>query len=100
MGPEGTMAYIAKAGLPLPMLSYAMALVVELGVATALLLGYRTREAAAVMAVFSVMSALMFHNQFADKGQLVQFMKNLAIAGGFVQLMLAPVARWSLDARR
>jgi putative oxidoreductase len=42
----------------------------------------------------------MFHNQFADKGQLVQFMKNLAIAGGFVQLMLAPVARWSLDARR
>ncbi len=34
MGPEGTMAYIAKAGLPLPMLSYAMALVVELGVPT------------------------------------------------------------------
>ncbi|MBN9325029.1 MAG: DoxX family protein [Delftia acidovorans] len=100
MGPEGTMAYIAKAGLPLPMLSYAMALVVELGVATALLLGWRTREAAAVMAVFSVMSALMFHSQFGDKGQLVQFLKNLAIAGGFVQLMLAPVARWSLDARR
>ncbi|WP_224986463.1 DoxX family protein [Delftia acidovorans] len=100
MGPEGTMAYIAKAGLPLPMLSYAMALVVELGVATALLLGWRTREAAAVMAVFSVMSALMFHNQFGDKGQLVQLLKNLAIAGGFVQLMLAPVARWSLDARR
>ncbi|HBY33389.1 MAG TPA: LysR family transcriptional regulator, partial [Delftia acidovorans] len=85
---------------PLPMLSYAMALVVELGVATALLLGWRTREAAAVMAVFSVMSALMFHSQFGDKGQLVQFLKNLAIAGGFVQLMLAPVARWSLDARR
>jgi putative oxidoreductase len=39
------------------------------------LLGYRTREAAAVMAVFSVMSALMFHNQFADKGQLVQFQR-------------------------
>lgn len=100
MGPEGTMAYIAKAGLPLPVVSYALALVVELGVATALLLGYRTRQAAAVMALFSVMSALMFHHQFADKAQLVQFLKNLAIAGGFVQLMLAPVARWSWDARR
>lgn len=100
MGPEGTMAYIAKAGLPLPVVSYALALVVELGVATALLLGYRTRQAAAVMAAFSVLSALMFHHQFGDKGQLVQFLKNLAIAGGFVQLMRAPVARWSWDARR
>lgn len=100
MGPDATMAYIAKAGLPLPMLSYAMALVVELGVATALLLGYRTREAAAVLAAFSIVSALMFHHQFADKGQLIHFLKNLAIAGGFVQLVLAPVARWSLDARR
>jgi putative oxidoreductase len=100
LGPEATMAYIAKAGLPLPMLSYAMALVVELGVATALLLGYRTREAAAVMAVFSIASALMFHNQFADKGQLIQFLKNLAIAGGFVQLMLGPVGRLGWDGRR
>lgn len=100
LGPEGTMAYIAKAGLPLPLLSYAMALVVELGVATALLLGWRTREAAAVMALFSVASALMFHHQFSDKGQLIQFLKNLAIAGGFVQLMLGPAGRWSLDARR
>lgn len=99
-GPEATMAYIAKAGLPLPMLSYALALVVELGVATALLLGYRTREAAAVMAVFSAMSALMFHHQFSDKGQLIQFLKNLAIAGGFVQLMLGPVGRFGWDARR
>lgn len=100
MGPEGTMAYIAKAGLPLPVVSYALALVVELGVATALLLGCRTRESAAVMALFSIMSALMFHHQFADKGQLIQFLKNLAIAGGFVQLMLGPVGRFSLDARR
>lgn len=100
MGPEATMAYIAKAGLPLPVVSYALALVVELGVATALLLGYRTRESAAVMALFSVMSALMFHHQFGDKGQLIQFLKNLAIAGGFVQLMLGPVGRFSLDARR
>ena len=100
LGPEGTMAYIAKAGLPLPLLSYAMALVVELGVATALLLGWRTREAAAMMALFSVASALMFHHQFSDKGQLIQFLKNLAIAGGFVQLMLGPVGRWSWDARR
>ena len=63
-------------------LLFVLALVVELGVATALLLGWRTREAAAVMAVFSVMSALMFHNQFGDKGQLVPLIEGAIRHGG------------------
>ena len=93
MTPEGSMAYIAKAGLPLPMLAYAGALFVELLVAAAFVLGYRTRWTAWLLFAFTVMTALVFHNNFGDKMQLLQFMKNLSIAGGFLQFaLIAPMA--------
>lgn len=97
LAPESSMAYIAKAGLPLPALAYAGALFAELLLATAFVLGYRTRWSAWLLFVFTVMTALVFHNQLADKMQLMQFMKNLAIAGGFLQCALSAPQAWTLD---
>lgn len=88
MAPEATIAYIANAGLPLPMLGYAVALVVELLVAAAFVVGYQLRWSALILCVFSVASALAFHSNFAEKMHLLQFMKNIAIGGGFLQLAL------------
>jgi len=97
MAPEGSMAYIAKAGLPLPMLAYAGALFAELLVAGAFVLGYRTRWSAWLLCGFTVMTAVVFHNNFAEKMQLLQFMKNLSIAGGFLQFALCVPGAWTLD---
>lgn len=97
MSPDGSIAYIAKAGLPLPMLAYAGALFVELLVACAFILGFRARWSAWLLFGFTLLTAIMFHNNLADKMQLLQFMKNLAIAGGFLQFALSAPQAWTLE---
>ena len=71
--PAATKAHIAAAGLPLPQVAYVVAIAVEVGLALALLLGYRTRVAAALMAVFTLATAFVFHAPFADPGQRTIF---------------------------
>jgi putative oxidoreductase len=97
--PTGTQAYIAAAGLPLPEISYAIALVVEIGGGLLLLLGYRTRLAALGLAIFTLMAAVGFHHNFADQNQMIHFLKNLAIAGGLLQIVTFGAGGFSLDAR-
>ncbi|MBK5437626.1 DoxX family protein [Pseudomonas sp. TH32] len=97
MAPSATLTYIAASGAPFPSLAYGIALVVELGLATALLLGYRVRPVALLMAAFTLMTALLFHNHFGDKGQLINFQKNLAICGGFLQIAVFGAGSFSLD---
>jgi putative oxidoreductase len=97
--PDGTQAYIAAAGLPLPVVSYAIALVVEIGGGLLLLLGYRTRIAALGLAIFTVLAAVGFHHNFADQNQMIHFLKNLAIAGGLLQIVTFGAGGFSLDAR-
>ncbi|TLY49426.1 MAG: DoxX family protein [Gammaproteobacteria bacterium] len=99
MAPEGTQAYIAAAGLPFPLLGYLAAIAVELGGGILLLLGYRTRIVAWAMAAFTIAAALCFHNHFADQNQLVHFLKNIAIAGGLLQVAAFGAGGLSLDAR-
>ena len=99
MAPEGTQAYIAAAGLPFPLLGYLVAIVVELGGGILLLLGYRARIVAWVMAAFTVLAALCFHNHFADQNQLIHFLKNISIAGGLLQVAAFGAGGLSIDAR-
>jgi putative oxidoreductase len=79
--------------------SYAIALVVEVGGGLLLLLGYRTRLAALGLAIFSVAAAVGFHHNFADQNQMIHFLKNLAIAGGLLQVVTFGAGGFSLDAR-
>ncbi|MGP8121517.1 MAG: DoxX family protein [Xanthobacteraceae bacterium] len=98
--PGPTQAYIAAAGLPLPLVAYIVALVVEIGGGVLLLVGYRTREAALALALFTIVAALGFHNNFAEQNQMIHFLKNLAIAGGLLQVVAFGAGSISLDARR
>lgn len=84
--PSGTIGYIASAGLPLPPVAYAVALAVEIGAGILLVLGYRARWVALILAAFTLASAIGFHTDFADQNQMIHFMKNLAITGGFLQI--------------
>ena len=95
-----TQAYIAKAGLPLPVLAYVGAVIVELGAGLMLLVGYRTRAAALALALFTLAAAVFFHNQLDDRNQFIHFMKNLAICGGLLQLYVFGAGALSIDARR
>ena len=98
--PAATKAYILSAGMPFPDLAYLLALAVEIGLAMALLLGYRTRVVAALMAVFTVATAFAFHSPFADPNQMTAFLKNLAITGGLLQVAAYGAGNISLHARR
>ena len=97
---DATTAYIASAGLPFPVLTYAATLAVEIGGGLLLLVGFHARPAAAALALFTVVAAVFFHNNFSDQNQAIHFFKNLAIAGGLLQVVAAGAGRFSLDARR
>jgi putative oxidoreductase len=73
---------------------------VELAGGLALLLGYRTRAIAAVLALFSLVTAAVFHNALGDQNQFIHFFKNIAMAGGLLHVVAFGGGRISLDARR
>lgn len=98
--PAGTIRYIASAGLPLPQLAFAGAVAVELLGGLALVLGYRTRLVALALAIFSILAALSFHSALADQNQFIHFFKNIAMAGGLLQVVAFGGGCLSLDARR
>ena len=97
--PGQTQGYIAAMGLPVPVLAYIVALIVELGGGVLLLLGYRTKVVAAALAVFCVVTALVFHHALGDQNQMIHFMKNLAMAGGLLQFVAFGPGRLGLDSR-
>jgi putative oxidoreductase len=98
--PEATQGYIAAVGMPMPMLAYGIAVIVELGGGILLVLGYRTRLVAAILALFTIVAACFFHTAFGDQNQMIHFLKNLAMAGGLLQVAAFGAGAYSLDSRR
>lgn len=98
--PTGTIAFISSTGAPLPELGYAIALLVELGLATALLIGYRARLVALLIALFTLATAFMFHFDVNNQMQTIMFLKNLAISGGLLQIAAHGAGGLSVDAYR
>ena len=98
--PGATQGYIASVGLPAPLLSYLGALAIELGGGLMLVLGYRTRLAALGLAAFSVISAFVFHHALGDQNQMFHFLKNIAMAGGLLQVVAFGPGAFSIDSRR
>lgn len=98
--PAMTQGYIASAGFPAPLPGYLIAVAVEVGGGLLLVLGYRTRIVSLILAIFSVVAAAAFHNDFADQNQLIHFLKNIALVGGLLQVAAFGAGSWSLDARR
>ncbi len=104
-GFSGTVGYIASAGLPLPELAAAIAIVVEVGGALALILGFGTRWAALALALFTLVATVIFHNFWAVPAeqmmvQQLMFFKNVAVVGGLLVLAAFGAGALSMDARR
>ncbi len=104
-GFEGTVGYIASVGLPMASLGAVLAIAVEVLAPLALLVGWRTRWAALVLAVFTLVASVFFHNFWAMPAeqqfmQQLMFMKNIGVVGGLLALAAFGAGAWSLDERR
>lgn len=93
-GYAGTQGYMASVGLPGELLP--LVILLEVGGGIALVLGFQARLAALALAIFSIVSAFMFHGA-ADQMQQIMFMKNLAMAGGLLAFTVFGAGRLSLD---
>ena len=94
-GYAGTQGYMEAMGVPGALLPLVIA--TEILGAIAIIIGYQTRIAAFLLAGFTLISALLFHFNFADQMQSILFMKNIAIAGGFLFLVANGAGYVSID---
>src|ERR1700733_11482881 len=92
-----TAGYMASQGVPGWLLPLVIA--TEIGGGLAIALGWKTRMVAFLLAGFTLVSALIFPTHFADQNQMINFWKNVAIAGGFLQLVVHGAGPLSLDQR-
>jgi putative oxidoreductase len=97
---DATIGYIGSVGLPLPQLGWLIAIVVELGGGTLLVIGYRARLVALVLALFALATAIFFHRNFADQNQMIHFLKNIMLVGGLLQIAYFGAGPMSIDAYR
>ncbi|MBC7501461.1 MAG: DoxX family protein [Herminiimonas sp.] len=84
-GYPGTQAYMEKMGVPGMLLP--LVIITELVGGLALLFGFKTKWAAAALAGFTLLSALIFHLNMNDQMQMIQLMKNLAMTGGLLMFV-------------
>ncbi len=102
---SGTAGYIASGGLPLPGVVAFLTATLEVVGGIALIVGYQARIVALVLALFTIVASLLFHNFWAmpaDQQYLQQlmFMKNMSVAGGLLMVFVLGAGPASLDARR
>ena len=96
--PAAMVGMMQAAGVP-PTLALPAG-VFEVAGGLALILGWQTRIVAVLLAGFCLVAGVLFHMQPADQMQMIMFMKNVALAGGFLVLAYQGAGPISLDARR
>ena len=96
-GYAATQGYMDAMGVPGALLPLVIA--VEFLGGLAVLLGWHTRIAAFLLAGFSLLSALLFHANIGDQMQMIMFMKNISIAGGFLMIVSLGGGAFALDNR-
>ena len=73
------------------------AIIVEILFPLLLIVGYQTKISALVLAIFTLTTALIFHTDFTNQMQLTSFLKNFAIAGGFLIIFVNGAGKYSID---
>ena len=92
---EGTIEYMESFNMPeyfaIP------AIIVEILFPLLLIIGYQTKFSALVLSIFTLATALIFHTDFTNQIQLMSFLKNFAIAGGFLIIFVRGSGKYSID---
>ena len=92
---EGTIGWMESFGLPGILIFPAI--ILEIVGPILIIIGYQTRIAAAALSLFCITTAIIFHNDFSDQMQLTAFLKNIALAGGFLFLVVNGAKGYCLD---
>ena len=104
-GFAGAVGYAQSAGMPMPEVGVAVGLAIEILGGLALLVGFKTRYAAALLAFFTLVATVIFHAYWKVPAEAVQvtqllFNKNIAIVGGLLALAAFGAGAWSVDGKR
>ena len=92
---DGTMGWMESFGLPGFLL--IPAIILEILAPILIIIGYQTRIAAGALSLFCLATAIIFRTDFSDQMQFIAFMKNLALAGGFLFLVVNGAKGYCLD---
>ena len=94
---EGTIGYMESFGVP----GYLLipAIIIEILFPLLVIIGYKTKLAAIILALFTISLAIIFHTDFSNQMQLMSFLKNFAIAGGFLIIFARGAGKYSIDQR-
>ena len=94
---EGTIGYMESFGVP-GYLSIP-AIIIEILFPLLVIIGYKTKLASIILASFAILLAMIFHTDFSNQMQLMSFLKNFAIAGGFLIIFVRGAGKHSIDQR-
>tara|TARA_B100001123_G_C15091067_1_gene939671 strand:- start:584 stop:961 length:378 start_codon:yes stop_codon:yes gene_type:complete len=92
---DGTVGWIES--FDIPGFLIIPAIILEIVGPILIILGYKTKIIAALLSLFCIATAVIFHNNFGDQVQLTSFLKNIALAGGFLFLVINGAKDFSLD---
>ena len=92
---EGTVGWMESLGMPGIFL--IPAIILEIGASILIILGYRVKISAALLSVFCITTAIIFHSDLSDQMHFISFMKNIGLAGGFLFIVINGAKDISLD---
>ena len=92
---EGTIGWMESFGMPGIFL--IPAIILEVGAPILIIIGYKVKISAALLSLFCIATAVIFHNDFSNQMQFISFMKNIALTGGFLFLVVNGAKDFSLD---
>ena len=92
---DGTIGWMESFGMPGILI--IPAIILEIAGPALVIIGYKTKLAAGLLSLFCIATAFIFHNDFANQMQLTSFLKNIALAGGFLILFVNGAKGFSLD---
>ena len=92
---EGTVDWMESLGMPGIFL--IPAIILEIGAPILIMVGYKVKISAALLSLFCIATAVIFHNDFSNQMEFISFMKNIGLAGGFLFLVVNGAKDFSLD---
>ena len=95
---SGTVGWMESFGVPGFLLGPTISL--EIILPLFVIIGYQTKFSSILLALFSIITAVIFHSDFSDQMQLIAFLKNIGLAGGFIFLAAHGAKEWAVDNKR
>jgi putative oxidoreductase len=95
---SGTIDWMEGFGIPGFLLGPTI--ILEIILPLFIIIGYQTRLSSILLAIFSIATAVIFHSDFADQMQMIAFLKNIGLAGGFLFIAVNGPKDWAVERKK